>query len=101
MIGFPGEGFADEKSIVDDYSWLTSYLGHDVPLPPKILVAKTQEVINHKAFVAVPVMIMVNKQKYNLQSENRNKNKNHIDIKRTPDSIKVDIIVVVAEEEKR
>ena len=72
MIGFPGEGFADEKSIVD--SWLTSYLGHDVPLPPKILVAKTQEVINHKAFVAVPVMIMVNKQKYNLQSENRNKN---------------------------
>ena len=99
MIGFPGEGFADEKSIVDDYSWLTSYLGHDVPLPPKILVAKTQEVINHKAFVAVPVMIMVNKQKYNLQSENRNQN--HIDIKRTPDSIKVDIIVVVAEEEKR
>ena len=97
MIGFPGEGFADEKSIVD--SWLTSYLGHDVPLPPKILVAKTQEVINHKAFVAVPVMVMVNKQKYNLQSENRNQN--HIDIKRTPDSIKVDIIVVVAEEEKR
>ena len=92
MIGFPGEGFADEKSIVD--SWLTSYLGHDVPLPPKILVAKTQEVINHKAFVAVPVMIMVNKQKYNLQIK-------IIDIKRTPDSIKVDIIVVVAEEEKR
>ena len=44
-------------------------------------------------------MVMVNKQKYNLQSENRNQN--HIDIKRTPDSIKVDIIVVVAEEEKR
>ena len=39
---------------------LTSYLGHNVALPSKVLVAEAQEVVNHKTLIAVPVQFEIN-----------------------------------------